>query len=406
MDYEFLSADTVSSYIASRPELTGVIDHAAITEVNEVGDGNLNLVFIVSDSSGRSVVLKQALPYVRLVGPDWPMTPHRAAKEANALATHSALTPGLVPQTFFYDHERFIIGMEDLSDFRVWRGALMEGLRHEGVASQMGDYVAHVAFGTSVLAVDAEKHKELLATAVNPELCKITEDLVFTEPHDDIGRNSVLPANEKDAADHANDSDMINAMGQAKWLFMTQAEALIHGDLHTGSVMVKHSGEGNQAESKAFDSEFAFYGPVAFDLGALVANYTLSAARWIALGDDGMAKWSLNLIDETWSAFDSSFRALYPTRLDARVWKDELMESLLERWRNEMWLFAAAKMARRIVGLAKVADIETLEPELREGAARGMLRLSRQVASARHNDSSPAALISLAGSVLHDNATR
>lgn len=406
MEYEFLSAETVADYLASRKELTGVIDPASISEVKEVGDGNLNLVFIISDAKGQSVVLKQALPYVRLVGPDWPMTPQRAAKEANALATHAVLAPELVPRTYFYDPERFIIGMEDLSDYRVWRGALIEGMRHEGVAAQMGDYVARVAFGTSVLSVDAEEHKAFLAGAVNPELCKITEDLVFTEPHDDIGRNSVLPANEKDAAEHAADPTMIDAMGLAKWLFMTDAEALIHGDLHTGSVMVKHTGVGNDAVSKAFDSEFAFYGPVAFDLGALLANYTLSAARWTALGDREMAEWSLHLVEGTWNQFDKTFRQLYPTRGDARVWKDGLLDFLIDKWRRDMWLFAAAKMSRRIVGLAKAADIETLEPDLREGAARGVLRLARQLVTERQKDSDPSRFVALAGNILADNQSK
>jgi 5-methylthioribose kinase len=169
--------------------------------------------------------------------------------------------------------------------------------------------------------------------------------------------------------------------------------------------MVRHTGNGSEAESKAFDSEFAFYGPVAFDLGALAANYTLSAARWIALGDDDFAEWNLSLIGETWSAFETTFRELYPSRIDARVWKDELLESLIDRWQREMWLFAAAKMSRRIVGLAKVADIETLEPHHREGAARGILRLARQLVSERHADSSPAHFVTLARTTLHDSKT-
>jgi 5-methylthioribose kinase len=406
MEYEFLSPDTVADYIRARPELKEIIDSDLIESVEEVGDGNLNLVFIIRDSAGKSVVLKQALPYVRLVGPEWPMTPNRAAKEANALATHSAITPDLVPTTYFYDEGRFIIGMEDLREFRVWRGAMIEGLRHEGVAADMGRYVANVAFGTSVLGVDPEKHKELVATAINPELCRISEDLIFTEPHDDIGRNSVLPANEADANEHAADSQMIDAMGEAKWMFMTRAEALIHGDLHTGSVMVRAlSGDEGPAESRAFDSEFAFYGPVAFDVGALWANYTLASARWTALGREDLATWSLSLVEETWQAFESTFRELYPRRIDTRVWKDGCLETLLKGWKEEAWLFAAAKMSRRIVGLAKVKDIETLEPQQREGAARGILRLARQVAQERNRTSDLTRYIELAGSVLHDNKT-
>ena len=42
-------------------------------QVREVGDGNLNLVFIVEGPAG-SVCVKQALPYVRAAGPSWPMS--------------------------------------------------------------------------------------------------------------------------------------------------------------------------------------------------------------------------------------------------------------------------------------------------------------------------------------------
>lgn len=400
MDYEFLAADTISDYIASRSELEGVVDPSAIASVEEVGDGNLNLVFIVTDTAGNSVVLKQALPYVRLVGPDWPMTPTRAEKEANALEVHGKLCPDLVPKTFFFDADRYVIGMENLSDYRVWRGALMEGERHEGVAAQMGEYVARVAFGTSALSVDAEELKGRIARAVNPELCKITEDLVFTEPHDDIGRNSVLPANEKDAAEHASDASMIAAMGEAKWIFMTRAEALIHGDLHTGSVMVKHGADDGVARSKAFDSEFAFYGPIAFDLGALFANYCLSAARFVALGNEELVRWNLALVEQTWGAFEETFRSLYPDRADARVWGAELEDSLVATWWEQSILFSTAKMSRRIVGLAKVADIETLDEDLREGAARGVLHLARSLARDRSSLEGPDQYIARAHSVL------
>lgn len=406
MDYDFLTADTIPNYLRTRPELIGAIDPDLVETVTEVGDGNLNLVFIVTDSAGSSVVLKQALPYVRLVGSDWPLTPLRGAREANALRTHAALLPDLVPKTYFFCDRQFVIGMENLSRFRVWRGALMEGLKNEDVATQLGRYVGEVAFGTSVLAVDAEEHKGLVAWSVNPELCKITEDLVFTEPHVDNGRNSVLLANEVDAAEHANDAPMIDAMGEAKWIFMNRAEALIHGDLHTGSVMVRAlSGVEGPSEIRVFDPEFAFYGPIAFDLGALWANYTLSAARWIALGDDEMAQWSMNLVDETWQSFERTFRTRYPERIDARVWTDDLMEHLLEQWRAETWLFAGAKMSRRIVGLAKAADIENLDPAHREGAARGVLRFARTAVQERKVSTEPRRYMEIALSILQETKT-
>lgn len=41
-------------------------------EIIEVGDGNLNLVYLVHGPKG-TVVVKQALPYVRCVGESWPV---------------------------------------------------------------------------------------------------------------------------------------------------------------------------------------------------------------------------------------------------------------------------------------------------------------------------------------------
>ena len=58
--YEFLTAHNIPSYLASHTEISSIIDHTAITEVKEVGDGNLNLVFIVTDKHGKGIVLKQA----------------------------------------------------------------------------------------------------------------------------------------------------------------------------------------------------------------------------------------------------------------------------------------------------------------------------------------------------------
>lgn len=407
--YEILTPDTAVSYVASRPALAGLLDTGDVRSVREVGDGNLNLVFVLADGAGRGLVLKQALPYVRLVGPSWRLTPDRARHEAEALRLHGRLAPGLVPELYDYDPDRYVLALEDLSDHRVWRTALNEGLRHDGAAEAMGRYVAAVAFGTSVLGMDAGERAAALAAAVNPELCLITEDLVFTEPYVDAGRNSVLPANEPDAAELAADQDVVAAMGRAKWAFMTRAEALIHGDLHTGSVMVRAAdGTGGPIDSaKAFDSEFSFYGPVAFDLGALWGNYVIAAARATALGDDDRAAWALGLCTATWDAFEAEFRARWESGLaDPRMFRADLREHLLSTWRGEAWLFGAAKMTRRIVGLAKTTDIETLPPPLREGAARGVLRTARRWVREHAADATPRRAQQIAGELLRATATR
>lgn len=380
-EYEFLTADNITDYLRSREETHSYINADKVSNIREIGDGNLNLVFHVEDSDGGSIILKQSLPYVRMTGEGWPMTPERAAREAGSMRTHHALASDLVAEIISYNPDRFIITMEDLSDHSVWRDALNCGEVHNGVAAQLGRYVAAVAVGTSILGRDRTEISHQIAATQNPDLCVITEDLVFTEPVFDAGRNGVLPENASDAHALAADPEFAAAMSEAKWRFMTQAEALIHGDLHTGSVMVRGE-SGRVAESvKVFDSEFAFYGPVAFDLGALFANYSFAAARATALGEPKRAAWALGMVTETWDAFEAEFLQLAAHWHETRLFGAEFAQRRIARIREEALLFASAKMARRIVGAAKVRDIEMLEPALRAPAARAVLLAARAVSA-------------------------
>ncbi|GAU35869.1 hypothetical protein TSUD_383610, partial [Trifolium subterraneum] len=84
-EFKPLNENTLIEYIKSIPSLSSKLgNNFSDISVKEVGDGNLNFVFIVSNSTG-SFVLKQALPYVRCIGESWPMTKERAYFESLAL---------------------------------------------------------------------------------------------------------------------------------------------------------------------------------------------------------------------------------------------------------------------------------------------------------------------------------
>ena len=88
---------------------------AARWDVREVGDGNLNLVFIVKGDKGSAVV-KQALPYVRLVGESWPLPLKRSFFEYHALTRQEARAGvGTVPAIYHFDEAQALIVMEYLS---------------------------------------------------------------------------------------------------------------------------------------------------------------------------------------------------------------------------------------------------------------------------------------------------
>ncbi|KAA8545815.1 hypothetical protein F0562_020734 [Nyssa sinensis] len=73
-----LDEKSLVEYIKATPSLSSKLGNQFDDlQIKEVGDGNLNFVYIVIGRSG-SFVIKQALPYIRCIGESWPMTKERA----------------------------------------------------------------------------------------------------------------------------------------------------------------------------------------------------------------------------------------------------------------------------------------------------------------------------------------
>jgi len=382
-----LTVESVPAFLAERPHLAGPVDPASIVSVVEVGDGNLNLVFIVTDAAGHGVVVKQSLPHVR-VDPSWPLTRERAAREAVVLAAHERIDPAHVPAFYGFDVEALALSIEDLSDHAVWRGELIAGRVHPYAAAELGRYVGAIGFATSVFGTPGPERRRRIAEATNPELSEITEDLVFTEPYVDHEHNGWLAANEEDVRELRGDRAFVREMGLAKQRFQESTQSLMHGDLHTGSVFVRAEG----ASVRAFDSEFGTYGPTGFDLGAVWANLVIAAARAHVLGRSADAETLLRLPVELVDAFEAEFRRRWPDRVDPRVYGDEVLAHTLAVVRSDAAAYAAAKAVRRIVGFSKVADIQTLPEPERALASRLVLRIARTLGTARLEDADPRVL--------------
>jgi len=397
---ELLTTETVPAFLAERPHLAGPVDPAAIVSVVEVGDGNLNLVFIVKDAAGNGVVVKQSLPHVR-VDPTWPLTRSRTKREAVVLGTHESIAPTHVPAMYGFDEDAIVLSIEDLSDHAVWRGELNAGRIHPYAPRALGRYVGAVSFATSVFGTPGPERRRLIAEATNPELSEITEDLVFTEPYVDHEHNGWLPANDEDVRELRADRPFVHEIALARIRFQEDAQSLVHGDLHTGSVFVRADDEtGETGSVRAFDSEFGTFAPTGFDLGAVWANLVIAAARARVLGRDADASRLLALPVELVDAFEAEYVSRWPARVDPRVFDDAVLSVTLARIRSDAAIYAAAKAVRRIVGFSKVADIQTLPEPERAVAARLVLRVARVLGTARLTDADPRRLTALTADAL------
>lgn len=366
MSYRALNDGTVIEFLATIPAVSAVLGgSAADWSAVEVGDGNLNLVFLVTGPAG-GVAAKQALPYVRLVGESWPLPLSRAYYERLALADEATFAPARVPALIHHDDDMALTVMELLTPHRTLRHALVAGERFPLLATHIAEFLADTLYHTSDLAVSAvDKKARIAAYLGNTAMCRITEDLVFDEPYFDAPLNFHTPGLEDMVAAFRNDVPLRLAAQAMKARFLSAPEALLHGDMHSGSVMV------TAEDTRVIDCEFAFYGPIGFDVGMFLANLWMA---WLAeagqrpqvTGDD----WLLDQAEATWTGFAARFGvhlrgetgegALFAiARDDAALRDGALAQRLAAIWDDALG-FAGCEMIRRILGLAHIADFESI----------------------------------------------
>ncbi|MCA0003285.1 MULTISPECIES: S-methyl-5-thioribose kinase [unclassified Mesorhizobium] len=397
--FEALSVETLATRLGSNEALTQRIgEDTSRWKVREVGDGNLNLVFIVEGGKGAAVV-KQALPYVRLVGDSWPLPLKRSFFEYHALTRQEARAPGSVPAIYHFDETQALIIMEYLSPHIILRRALIEGRQLPNIARDIGLFMARTLFrGSDFSMVTKDRKADLALFADNVELCDITENLVFSDPYFDAKMNRhTSPQLDALVAELRADRDLKVEAQRLKHLFAANAETLLHGDLHSGSIMV------TDRETRMIDPEFAFYGPMAFDVGMLLANF------WMAFFSqrgheqngkrDAMRAYLLDVTAQTWSVFRTEFSHLWRTERNGMLYQKSLFEDQGDRLGAEQALdhvlhqiwddllgFAGIEVHRRILGLAHNADFETIADEdLRATCEARALKFGRHIAVNRRH---------------------
>ena len=373
--YQTFSAEDAVAYAQ---EFGGLENPSALVGAQEVGDGNLNLVFKIFDAQGVSrIIVKQALPYVRCVGESWPLTLDRARLEAQTLREHYQHCPQHTVNIVHFDPALAVMVMEDLSDHRIWRGELIKGINYPQAPRQLGEYLAQTLFHTSDFWLHPHHKKAQVENFVNPEMCEITEDLFFNDPYQVHERNNYPPELEQDVAALRDDAALKLGVASLKHRFFSHAEALLHGDIHSGSIFVA------EGSLKAIDAEFGFFGPIGFDVGTAIGNLLLNfcgAPGQLGIRDAAAAREQrLADIREVWTTFAERFQALAveKTRDDALGYPGYVSQFLQKIWHDAVG-FCGTELIRRSVGLSHVADIDTIrDEEMRHACLRHAITLGK-----------------------------
>jgi 5-methylthioribose kinase len=390
--YRILTAGDVPAYLAGLPGLADLLGGGPEDwSCRDVADGNLNAVFLVDGPAG-GLCVKQALPYVRVAGESWPMDINRAFFEVSYARRIGAFVSRLAPTIHHFDQTQFVIVMEKLAPHIILRRAMIVGEHYPRVATDVAEYVAAASFFTSDLANPFEtKAADQALFSGNVALQRISVDLIFTDPYTVAERNRVTAPLEGWAAAFRADIDLKEAVARARLAYLTHAQSLLHGDLHSGSIMV------TPEETRVIDGEFAWVGPSGFDIGNFIAHYVMA---WYATPFHGAASGEtahfrgLLAADilTFWQHFETRFLAHWrgfmgaadglPNRHFGTPVAAARAETLRRAYVADLFrdavMFMACKIIRRVLGFAQIADFLAIEDEqARAGAQAGALAFAR-----------------------------
>lgn len=362
--YFLMDTADVVEYV--KEKLT-IFDKDADLECKEIGDGNINYVFrIWNNNSDKSVIIKQAGETAR-ISDEFRLSTDRIRIESNILKFEGELAHGLVPVVYKYDEVMNCCVMEDLSDHVIMRDALIKHEKFPLFADHITTFMVNTLLLTTDVVVEHKAKKELVKSYINPQLCEITEDLVYTEPYNDYNkRNDVFPPNLEWVTEEIyNDQELRFEAAKLKFEFMTNAQALIHGDLHTGSIFVKPN------STKVIDPEFAFYGPIGYDVGNIIANLILAWVNADATIENeadrlDYTSWLEQTIVEIIDMFRDKF---------INTWQENVTEIFAKEEGFDQWYLntviqdtaavTGLELNRRIIGLAHVKDITSIKTEVK-----------------------------------------
>jgi 5-methylthioribose kinase len=343
----------------------------------EIGDGNINYVFVVTDEdTGRSIVVKQADKFVRSSGR--PLNLNHNKIEADVLTIEGAHAPSMVPKIYYYDEVMCALYMEDISAYKNLRKEMLQGKVFPKLAEDISTFMADTLLPSTDLVLDRATKKERVKKFTNAELCDITEDLVLTEPYYDYKKRNIITAgNEEFVEKHLyQNEDLKTEVGILRDEFMNHAQALVHGDLHSGSIFVNEEG------LKVIDPEFAYYGPIGYDIGNVIGNMFFAWAHKAYVHPEKIEfiQWAKTAIAEIVSLTKAKMEKKFDEIVSFPLYNAKFKEHYLANIWSDSFGYAGTEMIRRVVGDAKVQELnDVTDPVLKIPMERALIATGIQL---------------------------
>ena len=244
---ELLTETTVVAHLRGR----GLLGTGPVT-VEALGGGVSNVVLAVSGPDGGGLVVKQALPRLR-VAEEWTAPTGRTLTEAAALLVAARVTPDAVPPMLDTDeHRHVLVQRRAPAAWRDWKSMLLGGTADPELAARLGELLAawhsattDVARLPQRVADGAEAFEQL---RIDPYYRSVARQVP-----PELGRRILAAA---------------EALGERR-------RCLVHGDFSPKNVLVAPAG----TACWVIDFEVAHPGDPVFDLAFLLCHLALKSVH-------------------------------------------------------------------------------------------------------------------------------
>lgn len=362
-----------------RDEVTKYLTHKRCIAnpfiIEDISTGNMNYVYRAKEvKTGKTYIIKYAAKHTR-ISEDILVSTERIRIEARALMEFNQCVPQYVPYVYQYDDKNHCIIMKDYSEYCILR----DKLNHCEIIPDFADNITSYLVKGVIPTLNIDSNKKLKGSDIqkikNP-LCDTTMTYVFTEPFMKHGSTNDIYEQSKKFVDLEvyQDNELCNQIEKLKRQFINKRQALIHGDLHTGSIFVKDS------SIVVFDYEFAFYGPIGFDIGNLLAHLIFSWLHAKILGQKKeFLHWVEHTIGQIIDKFKQNFAREFIERYNSKEqYSSEYITTYVEDIIHDSVSFAGVELIRRVIGIAHVSDIVLIEhPKKRAEAEQIAIKLAK-----------------------------
>ena len=183
---------------------------------------------------------------------------------------------------------------------------------------------------------------------------------------------------------------------------MNLSQALIHGDLHSGSVFANEEG------IKVLDPEFAFYGPMGYDIGNVVGNLLFSLVnKNITMPQNTTAIKKLeDTIADVWDLTFSKLSSMYDELVSFKLYKTEgFKKQYFDSVMADSLGYAGTEIIRRTVGDSKVSEVNSVtEGDLRIRLERVLTLIGKELIMRRRESFIGRDIVCIANRIIKETA--